>query len=59
MNLNNKGKNYVKIGRGNKSDKIYALSDKVESDEEDDIDNLTSNSNIEFVLEKNLGKNTS
>lgn len=49
--------NYVKIGKGNESDNIYALSDEVESDKEDDINNLASNSNIEFVLEKNLENN--
>ena len=49
--------NYVKISKGNESDNIYALSDEVQSDKEDDINNLASNSNIEFVLEKNLENN--
>lgn len=52
MNFNNKGKSYVKICRGNESNKIYALSDEVESDKEDDIGNLPSNSDIEFLFRK-------
>ena len=39
--------NYVKIGKGNESDNIYALSDEVESDKEDDINNFNDINNSE------------
>lgn len=56
MDLNNKGKHYVKLYRDTKSSNIYALSAEVESHEEVDIDveNLLNSPGTEFVLEKNL-----
>lgn len=56
MDLNNKGKHYVKLYRDTKSSNIYALSAEVESHEEVDVDveNLLNSPGTEFVLEKNL-----
>ena len=48
MDLNNKRK---KIDGETRSDKILALLDEVNSDLEDDIDNLM-NSDTKFVLKK-------
>ena len=48
MDLNNKRK---KIDGGTRSDEIFALLDEVNSNLEDDIDNLM-NPNTEFVLKK-------
>ena len=56
MNLNNKRRKYVKIYRETGSDKIFALLDEVDSDLEDDIDNLMNNSDSEFVGNLNSGK---
>ena len=57
MDLNNKGKHYVKIYRDAKISNIYALSAEVESHEKVDVDveNLLNSPGTEFVLEKNLG----
>ena len=52
MDLNNKGKHYVKIYRDTDSNNIYALVDEVESHEENDIDNLLNNPDTESVLGK-------
>lgn len=49
MELNNKRKHYVKIDRNTTSDQVFALLDAVESDEEDDIENLMNDSDTEFV----------
>ena len=54
MDLNNKRKMYVKVYRETGSDDIFALLDKVNSDLEDDIDNLMNNSNAKFLLEEIL-----
>ena len=43
MDLSNKRK-HVKRDRGTDNNKIYALLDEVERDEEDHIDNLLNNS---------------
>ena len=47
-------KKYVKIDRETGSDKIFALLDQVESDLEDDTDNLMNNSDTNFTLEEIL-----
>ena len=54
MDLNNKSKKYVKIDRETGSDEIFALLDQVESDLEDDTDNLMNNSDTNFTLEEIL-----
>ena len=54
MDLNNKRKMYVKVYRETGSDDIFALLDKVNSDLEDDIDNLMNNSDAKFLLEEIL-----
>ena len=45
---------YVKVYRETGSDDIFALLDKVNSDLEDDIDNLMNNSDTKFLLEEIL-----
>ena len=50
MDLKNKKKHHVKIVRTTERDKIYALLDQAEIDEEDDLENLLNNSDNEFVL---------
>ena len=54
MDLNNKRKRCVRIHGETGSEEIFTLLNKVNRDEEDLIDNLMSNSDIEFVLEKSL-----
>ena len=52
MDLNNKRKHYVKIDSTTSSDKILALLEEVESNDEDDIENLMNDSDTEFLLKK-------
>ena len=40
--------------RWHESDEIFALSNELNSDLEDDIDNLMNDSNAEFLLEEIL-----
>ena len=54
MDLNNKRKNYVKMDRETRSDKIFTLLNEVNSDLEHNIDNLMNNLDTEFVLEESL-----
>ena len=54
MDLNNKRKKYARIDRNTRSEKIFALLDEVNSDQEDDIDNLMSDSETEFTVDENL-----
>ena len=54
MDLNNKRTKYVKIDKETESDEILALLDEVNSDLEDDIDNLMNKSDTEFVLVESL-----
>ena len=56
MDLNNKKKRCVRIDGETESEEIFTLLNKVNRDEEDLIDNLMSNSDIEFVLEKKFIK---
>ena len=56
MGLNNKRKRCVRIDGETGSEEIFTLLNKVNRDEEDLIDNLISNSDIEFVLEKKFIK---
>ena len=54
MNLNNKRKKYARIDRNTRSEEIFALLDEVNSDQEEDIDNLMNNSDTEFIVDENL-----
>ena len=54
MDLNNKRKEPVKIDRETGSNEIFAWLDEVNSDLEDDIDNLMNDSDTEFVSEESL-----
>lgn len=54
MDLSNKRKKYVTIDRDTESDQIFAMLDEVNSDEEDDIENLMNDSDTEFVIEETL-----
>ena len=56
LNLNNKRKMYVQIDREIGSDEMFALLDEVNSDLEDDTENLMSDQDTEFVLEESLEK---
>ena len=53
MNLKNK-KKYIKIKRETGSDETVALLDEVNSDLEDNFDNLMNDLDTEFVLEEGL-----
>ena len=53
MNLYNK-KKYIKIKRETGSDETVALLDEVNSDLEDNFDNLMNDLDTEFVLEEGL-----
>ena len=50
-------KTYVKIDREAGSDEVFPMLDEVNSDLEDDIDNLVNNSSTKFVLEESLEMN--
>ena len=54
MDLNNKRKKYVRIDRNTRSEEIFALLDEVNSDQEEDIDNLMNDSDTEFIVNENL-----
>ena len=54
MDLNNKRKKYVRIDRNTRSEEIFALLDEVNSDQEEDIENLMNNSDTEFIVDENL-----
>ena len=54
MDLNNKRKEPVKIDRETGSNEIFAWLDEINSDLEDDIDNLMNDSDTEFVSEESL-----
>ena len=47
-------KRYFHIDENTSSEQIYASLDDVESTEEDDIDNLMSNSDTEFIAEEEI-----
>ena len=49
----NKRKKYINISNSS-SEEIYAMLDEVESDLEEDIDQLVNDSDTEFVADKNL-----
>ena len=55
MDLSNKRK-YVKIDRETESDQIFAYLDEVNSDQEDEIDNVMNDSDTEFVLDEEKDK---
>ena len=52
--MNNKRKKYVKVDRETGNDEIFALLDEVNSDLEDDINNLMNDLDTEFVLQEIL-----
>ena len=54
MNLNNKRKKYARIDRNTRSEEIFALLDEVNSDQEEDIENLMNDSDTEFIVDENL-----
>ena len=54
MDLINKRKNYARIDRNTRREEIFALLDEVNSDQEDDIDNLMNDSETEFTVDGNL-----
>ena len=54
MDLNNKRKKYVRIDRSTRSEEIFAQLDEVNSDQEEDIDNLMNDSDTEFIVYENL-----
>ena len=54
MDLNDKRKKYVRINRNTRSEEIFALLDEVNSDHEEDIENLMNDSDTEFIVDENL-----
>ena len=54
MNLNNKRKKYARIDRNTRSEEIFAVLDEINSDQEEDIDNLMNDSETEFTVDENL-----
>ena len=54
MDLSEKRKKDIKIDREIESDAIFALLDEANTDLEDDIDNLMTDWDTEFVLEEGL-----
>ena len=55
MDLNNKRKKCIKIDRETGSDRLFAVLYEVNSDLEDDINNLMNDLDSEFVLKQSLG----
>ena len=56
MDLKNKRNYYVKIDSDTTSERVLALLDAVESDEEDKIDNLMKDSDTTFIMEEGIGE---
>ena len=54
MDLINKRKNYARIDRNTRNEEIFALLNEVNSDQEDDIDNLMNDSETEFTVDEKL-----
>ena len=54
MDLSEKRKKDIKIDRETEIDAIFALLDEANTDLEDDIDNLMTDWDTEFVLEEGL-----
>ena len=54
MDLNNKRKKYARIDRNTRSEEIFAVLDEINSDQEEDIDNLMNDSETEFTVDENL-----
>ena len=54
MDLNNKRKKCVKIDRETGNDRLFAVLYEVNSDLEDDINNLMNDLDSEFVLKQSL-----
>ena len=52
----NKRKAYVKIGAETSSDEIFAILDSIESDNEEDIENLLDDSDTEFVYDESINR---
>ena len=57
MDFNNKKKKYVRTDRNTRSEEIFPLLDEVNSDQEEDIENLMNNSDTEFIVDENLDNN--
>ena len=56
MDLNNKRKKYVRIDRNTRREENFAILEEVNSDQEEDIDNLINDSDTEFIVDENLDK---
>ena len=56
MDLKNKRKYYVNVDSDTTSERVLALLDNLESDEEDKIDNLMKDSDTKFIMEKEIGE---
>ena len=54
MDLNNTRTKYVRIDRNTRSEEIFALLNEVNSDQEEDIENLMNDSYTEFFVDENL-----
>ena len=49
-----KKKKYVRTDRNTRSEEIFPLLDEVNSDQEEDIENLMNDSYTEFIVDENL-----
>ena len=56
MDLKNKRKHYVNIDSDTTSERVLALLDAVESNEEDKIDNLMKDFDTTFIMEEEIGE---
>ena len=56
MDLNNKRKKYVRIDRNTRREENFAILEEVNSDQEEDTDNLINDSDTEFIVDENLDK---
>ena len=56
MDLKNERKHYVEIDRDITSEQVLALLDAVESDEENNIDNLVNDSGTKFIMKEEIAE---
>ena len=54
MSLNNSRKRYFEIDSNTQSNEIFAMLDSVDSDEEEQIEELMNDSDTEFVVEGDM-----
>ena len=54
MDLSNNRKKYVRTDRNTRREDIFAILDEVNSDQEEDIENVMHDSDTDFIVDENV-----